>query len=207
MNRGKRKNKRNPRRGKGRDNKKSQKEKKERRKEEIKRKRERERIKEKKKGRTKYTRRSASNIFSKPIRFFPRPFWNAHATLCATPLSALLCLPPVSLSPAASNLLAASGNSRHKAIPCAPCVPRDYQATECRSVRPRVPPTRYRDTCFRPIRGKPRTVRLATVFRIEERERTLSARANCGFIAPVYKRGSGLFKSEGECGVFWCCWF
>lgn len=188
MNRGKRNDKRNPRRGKGRDDKKVRKKKKGGEKRKL-RERERERIKEKKKGRTKYTRRytrrSASNIFSKPIRFFPRPFWNAHATLCATPLSALLCLPPVSLSPAASNLLAASGNSRHKAIPCAPCVPRDYQATECRSVRPRVPPTRYRDTCFRPFRGKPRAVRLTTVFRIEERERTSSARANCGFIARI----------------------
>ena len=95
------------------------------------------------------------HIFQPDTLFSPSPFFsNARATLPRPP--------PVSLSPAASNLLClpASANSRHKAIPrCSSCVPRDYQPARF------VPRLAYRDTCFRrPPRGKnvggegPRTV-------------------------------------------------
>lgn len=85
------------------------------------------------------------HIFQPDTLFSPSPFFsNARATPPRPP--------PVSLSPAASNLLClpASANSRHKAIPrCSSCVPRDYQPARF------VPRLAYRDTCFRrPPRGK-----------------------------------------------------
>lgn len=57
-------------------------------------------------------RRSATNIFSKPIRF-PSTLFETRTPPYAPPL---FC-PPVSLSPGAPCFLAASGNSRHKRFP------------------------------------------------------------------------------------------
>lgn len=93
MNRGKRKNKRNPRRGKGRDNKKSQKEKKERRKEEIKRKRERENKGEEKRQNEVHALFCEQHIFQADT-LFPSPFLKRarhpvrHPSLCSALLAA-----------------------------------------------------------------------------------------------------------------------
>lgn len=105
------------------------------------------------------------HIFQPDTLFSPSPFFsNARATPPRPP--------PVSLSPAASNLLClpASANSRHKAIPrCSSCVPRDYQPARF------VPRLAYRDTCFRrPPRGKTwegraTHSRFSTLFRVGSR--------------------------------------